>query len=68
MTTKQFKDARELLGMTQQDFAVALGYTMGTMISRKELGVATITRADEIIIAGLLEKYSKPSKSKRHAK
>lgn len=67
MNVEQFKGARTTLGMTQQDFAVALGYTQGTMISRKEVGTANITRADEIIIGLLIEKHnSKSKKSKRN--
>lgn len=50
MSPEKFKALRLLRGMSQDQFAKALGYNSVTMISRKEGGKARITRQDEIII------------------
>jgi hypothetical protein len=64
MTAIEFKAARLAMGHTQQQFAIALGYTNFVSISRKEIGTATISAADEIIIGFLREKPRKKKKEK----
>lgn len=64
MTTEEFKKARTDLGLSQQEFAIKLGYKTFVAISRKENAVSAISAADEIIIKQLLS----TSKSTGHGK
>ena len=68
MTQQQFKEARAELGMSQQDFAIALGYKTFVAISRKENGAATITASDEIIIKHLLTDHQSKNNGKRKSR
>lgn len=50
MTPKEFKKARNDLGLTQAEMAEKLGYSRQPTIAEKEAGKASITRQDEIIL------------------
>lgn len=59
MTAKQFKEIRILLGLTQTEFAKAIGYKSFATICRKEAGKVSITNQDIITINFLLPKPKK---------
>lgn len=57
MTPTQFRAGRKRLGMTQSEFAAALGYRGGKVtIYRKETGRQAVTERDALALEALLRR------------
>lgn len=61
LTPEEFKAVREHLKLTQQEFALRLGYKSNAIISLKEEGKSPITGRDMLLIKSIVE--SKPVES-----